>query len=133
MKRVHHIALLVSDLQAAALTYSRILGLPPDFYHVDEQAVRIAMFQLENIKIELVCPYPSNDSLNKRLKSRGEGFHHLALESNDIKLDLDNLQKLNFDSIPLLSEAGAQSSKVSFLKPKHTHGTLIELVQLPKN
>ena len=52
-----------------------------------------ALFNLENIQIELVSPYGEGDSVWKECLDRdGEGLHHLAFKTDNIKEALKDVE-----------------------------------------
>jgi methylmalonyl-CoA/ethylmalonyl-CoA epimerase len=63
------------------------------------------------------------------LSKRGEGFHHVAFDVDDIEEELARLQKLDFILLHLSPKEGADNKRIAFLHPKSTMGMLIELCQ----
>lgn len=120
--KVDHISILVQDLDQAIVKFSKLLGSEATIEEVSEQQVSVAMFQLENCKLELVSPYSNNMKLQERLQKYGEGIHHIAIGGMNIEIQ----QKLNFLDV---SEQGANGKSVKFLPPKDFCGTLFEIIK----
>lgn len=119
--KVDHISILVRKMDEATQRFSKIFGNPGPIIDVREQEVQVCFFELENTKIELVCPYLENKSLQKRLNNHGEGVHHIAIDG--ISFDIQN--NMNFLPVP---SSGANGKNVKFLPPNEFCGTLFEFI-----
>lgn len=129
--RVHHVATVVSDIDAAVRFHTDVLGLPLEqIADVPSQEVRIAFLTAGDSKIELVSPTNSTSGVARFLASKGEGFHHLCLEVADIDAEL---QRLAAKGIQLINAAAVEGVEgpVAFLHPKSCHGILVELIEAP--
>ncbi len=130
IKRVDQIAIAVKDLEAAKRFYAGILGLPLVHTEVlEEERVKVALFRVGEVEIELVEGIGEENPLAKFLAKRGEGLHHISLEVEDLEGALARLERAG---IPLIDQAprkGASGTRVAFLHPKGCHGVLIELVE----
>ncbi len=79
--RIHHVATVVKDIDAAVKFHAEVLGLPLEqLADVPSQEVRIAFLAAGDSKIELVAPTNSTSGVARFLASKGEGFHHLCLD-----------------------------------------------------
>src|SRR5665811_1256900 len=67
----------------------------------------------------------------KFLENKGEGFHHLALEVEDIHAAVAELKAAGVKLIDETPREGAHGALVAFLHPKATFGLLVELCQYP--
>jgi len=130
MTGLDHVAILVSDLDAAVKLYRDVYGLHLDeLEEVPGEKVRVAIFGHGLGRIELVCPTDPGSALAKRLEEKGEGLHHVCLAVPDIQKAMDALAA---GGAPLLDEvprAGAGGSKVAFVHPRGSRGVLVELKQ----
>ncbi len=129
--RIHHVATVVSDIDAAVRFHTDVLGLPLEqIADVPSQEVRIAFLTAGDSKIELVSPTNSTSGVARFLASKGEGFHHLCLEVADIDAEL---QRLAAKGIQLINAAAVEGVEgpVAFLHPKSCHGILVELIEAP--
>jgi methylmalonyl-CoA epimerase len=72
-----------------------------------------------------------NDSsaVAKHIEKRGEGFHHIAYEVDQIEQDLEHLQKQEISLIHAVPKKGAHQTKIAFLHPSSTGKVLTELCQ----
>ena len=63
----------------------------------------------------------------KFLEKRGEGFHHICYEVNNIDAEIASLKSKGMD---VLGEPRSGAEGMSgFLHPRGTHGVLVELVE----
>ncbi len=129
IKGIHHIAIVVSDLEAAMKTYETLLGVKPErVAEVPEQEIKMACFALPGGRIELLEPTTPDSGVNKYLQKRGEGIHHVCFESDDVDADARELIEKGFVPTTPSPQDGPEG-RIIFLHPKSTHGVLIELLQ----
>jgi methylmalonyl-CoA epimerase len=134
LKRINHLGIAVHDLDRSVALFKKILSA--DSVHIEtieNQKVKVASFKIGNGLLELTMPTDESSPIAKFLESKGEGVHHIAFESDNIELDLEELKQQGIRLIneePLL---GAHNMLISFLHPKTTNGVLIELCQPNKD
>jgi methylmalonyl-CoA/ethylmalonyl-CoA epimerase len=134
MKGLDHVAILVSDLDAAIRLYRDVYGLElAEVEEVPSEKVRVAIFGHGAGRIELVSPSGRDSPMAKTIEKRGEGLHHVCLEVPDIE---KAMAALKAQGAPLLDEKprpGAGGARVAFVHPKGSRGVLVELRQGPRN
>lgn len=129
--RVHHVAVVVADLDAALAFYHDKLGLPVEVVApIESDRVRIAFLPVGESKIELVEPSDETTGVARFLASRGEGFHHVCLEVADLALELARLEGEGVELIDRAPRPGAEGP-VAFIHPRSGHGVLVELIEAP--
>ena len=127
--RVHHVAVVVRDLDAALSFYRDRLRLPLDVVMpIDTDGVRIAFLPVGESSIELVEPTRSDTGVARFLESRGEGFHHVCLEVDDLAAELARLAAQGVELIDHAPRRGAEGP-VAFIHPRSCHGVLVELIE----
>lgn len=130
IKKIEHLGIAVNSLDEAIPLYERLLQTTCyKTESVSSEGVNTAFFQIGEAKIELLEASNQNSPIAKFLAKRGEGFHHVAFEVDDIEEELARLQKLDFILLHLSPKDGADNKRIAFLHPKSTMGMLIELCQ----
>ncbi len=130
IKKIEHLGIAVKNLDEAIPLYEKLLQTTCyKTESVSSEGVNTAFFQIGEAKIELLEASNQNSPIAKFLAKRGEGFHHVAFEVDDIEEELARLQKLDFILLHLSPKEGADNKRIAFLHPKTTMGMLIELCQ----
>ena len=128
--KLHHIGIAVRSLEAARPIFEELLGKPPDSIEVvEEQKVRVAMFQVGECRLELLEATSDDSPLARSLAKRGQGLHHFALAVEDLAGTLRKLEGAGIRLIDREPRRGAGNEHVAFLHPASTAGVLIELVE----
>jgi methylmalonyl-CoA/ethylmalonyl-CoA epimerase len=128
--KLHHIGIAVGSLAAARPVFEKLLGKPPDSEEVvEEQKVRVAMFQVGESRLELLEATGEDSPLARSLAKRGQGLHHVAVAVEDLAATLRRLESAGFRLIDREPRRGAGNEQVAFLHPASAAGVLIELVQ----
>lgn len=129
--KIHHVAIIVRDLEAVLDLYRDQLGLTVEtVMSIPYDRVTIGFLPVGEVKIELVQPDDDTTGAAKFLEARGEGFHHICFEVPDIQAALD---KLAADGLQLIDETARKGAEgpVAFVHPKSCHGVLVELIEAP--
>jgi methylmalonyl-CoA/ethylmalonyl-CoA epimerase len=133
LKRIYHLGYAVEDLEAASRFYRENLGVDPgEPEEVEEQGIRAVMFEVGESAVELVEPTRPDSPVGKFLAKRGEGFHHVAFQVEDLEATLAELKEKGVELIDEEPRTGVGGSKMAFIHPKGAHGVLTELVELPE-
>ncbi|MET4632677.1 methylmalonyl-CoA epimerase [Kaistia defluvii] len=128
--RLNHVAIAVSDLDAAVRTYRDTLGARVSApLRLPAHGVVTIFVELPNTKIELLAPLGEDSPIAKFLDRNPDGgIHHLCYEVDDILAARDRLKA---DGARVLGDGepkiGAHGKPVLFLHPKDFCGTLVEL------
>ena len=129
--RIHHVAVVVRDTASALGFWCDALGLQAGTVQpIPSDRVVIAFLPLGDVKIELVAPTDDSTGVARFLASRGEGFHHICLEVDDIAAALTRLAIEGVELIDSAPRPGAEGP-VAFLHPRSCHGVLVELIEAP--
>jgi methylmalonyl-CoA/ethylmalonyl-CoA epimerase len=133
IKRIHHIAVLVDDLDQSLQFWHDTLGIEPTHISVvPGEAARIAVLPLGEIEIELVQPTTLDSGLARFLEKHGPGMHHICLQVNDLAGLLVLLKAKGVQLINDQIKHGEDGRLYAFIHPRSTHGVLVELYQLPE-
>jgi methylmalonyl-CoA/ethylmalonyl-CoA epimerase len=132
LNRIHHLGYAVEDVGAASRFYKENFGaVPTEPEVVEEQGIVATMFRVGESLVELVQPARPDSPVGKFLASRGEGFHHVAYQVDDLEAVLRHLQSNGVELIDERPRIGAGGTRMAFVHPKGTFGVLTELVELP--
>jgi methylmalonyl-CoA/ethylmalonyl-CoA epimerase len=132
IKRIAHLGIAVKDLEPPKKLYTDNLCLESKGEDVVEtQKVKVSFIKVGEASLELLLPTASDSPVAKFLETKGEGFHHLALEVEDIHAAVAELKAAGVRLIDETPREGAHGMKVAFIHPKATFGLLVELVQFP--
>jgi methylmalonyl-CoA/ethylmalonyl-CoA epimerase len=131
--RIHHIAVLVEDIDASLEFWHETLGLKAStIKDMPTEAARIAFFPLGESEIELVQPTSTDSGLCRYLEKHGAGMHHLCLEVDDLEGMLERLKSRGIQLINDEPKVGEGGRLYAFIHPKSTGGVLVELYQTGK-
>lgn len=129
LKKIHHVGIVVRNLEEAYRFYRDTLGLPVHKEAtVQDQGVRAALLTIGNSEIELLEPINENGGVAKFLEKRGEGLHHICFETDDVAAELEATKQKGIAVIDQKPRVGL-AGMICFLHPKANHGVLIEYAQ----
>jgi methylmalonyl-CoA/ethylmalonyl-CoA epimerase len=132
LNRIHHLGYAVEDVEAASRFYKENFGaLPGEPELVAEQGIVATMFRVGESRVELVQPTFPDSPVGRFLARRGEGFHHVAYQVDDLDVVLAHLRSNGVELIDERARIGAGGTRMAFVHPKDTFGVLTELVELP--
>jgi methylmalonyl-CoA epimerase len=129
--RVHHVAIVVRSIEEALRFHRDQLGLQLEtVMDIPQDKVRIAFLGVGESKVELVEPTDETTGVARFLASRGEGFHHVCYEVENLA---ETLLRLEIDGVELIDTAPRRGAEgpVAFIHPRSGHGVLVELIEAP--
>ena len=130
IEKINHIGIAVNNLNEQMAYYRDTLGFPfLGIEEVSDQKVKVAMFSVGDIRIELLEPTAEDSPIAKFLAKKGPGVHHIAYQVDDIEETIDTFQSNNLKMIDKNPREGAGGTKIAFAHPKSTFGVLTELCQ----
>jgi methylmalonyl-CoA/ethylmalonyl-CoA epimerase len=131
IRQISHLGIAVEDLEESMNFYRTVLGLDPSAPITGGNgSIKASMIKVGEVHLELLQPLGREGVMAKFLEKRGEGFHHICYE-------VDNLHKaiasIKDGGVEVLGEPmdGVEGLSI-FLHPRDTHGVLTELVQRDK-
>ena len=122
---LHHVAIVVRDLDAAADGYRRMLGVEP--MAQDGGGARRAWFWLDNMGLELIAPDgdgPSGERVRARLDEAGEGQWLVAFAADDLEATARLCERRGL----AVSE---RTERAVMLEPSSTGGVQVALMGFP--
>ncbi|HEY57090.1 MAG TPA: methylmalonyl-CoA epimerase [Anaerolineae bacterium] len=133
VRRLDHLAIVVTDIEEALAFWRDALGLEvSEVAEVPRERSAIAFLPLENGEIELVQPTDEASGVARYLSKRGPGMHHICLEVDDLDAMLQRLKERGVQLInpePVAKENGV---RYAFIHPKSAFGVLVELYEKPR-
>jgi methylmalonyl-CoA/ethylmalonyl-CoA epimerase len=128
--RIHHVAYVVADLDAALQRLGRSFDLSPSVREVmQDQGVEAVLCGTDGGAVELIRPLDADGAIARFLESRGEGLHHVAFEVGDLDATLAELRGRGAELIDERPRRGLGGHLVAFVHPRSANGVLTELVQ----
>ena len=129
--KIDHIAIAVNDVEESAKVYQQALGADRvEFETVESEGVKIAIIELENGRIELMQPTNDSSPIKKFLDKKGQGLHHMALETDNIEGEVERMEGCGIQFLGKI-RPGSAGTKVTFIHPKSLNGVLTELCSHP--
>lgn len=128
--KINHIGIAVKNLDESLHLYRDLLGLPViKIEEVPEMKVRLAMIRLGEVNIELLEATATDSPIAAFIGKRGEGVHHLALNTDNIRAELERLEASGVELINAAPIRRGDEYEIAFLHPRSTRRVLIELCQ----
>ena len=130
--KIDHIAIAVNDVEASAKIYQKALGIDKiEFETVESEGVKVAILPMENGRIELIQPTNDDSPIKKFLDKKGQGLHHMALETDNIEGEVERMEGCGVQFLGKV-RPGSAGTKVTFIHPKSLEGVLAELCSHPE-
>lgn len=128
--RLHHVAYVVHDLDAALPVFTERYGLEVSIRELmPEQGVEAVMLGAGEGAVELIAPVDPECGVARYLEKRGEGLHHIALEVEDLAGALEEMRAQGVELIDQEPRVGLGGHLIAFVHPRSGLGALTELVQ----
>lgn len=130
--KIDHIAIAVNNVEESVKKYKEALGVDNvEFETVESEGVKVAIIHLDNGRIELMEPTNETSPIKKFLDKKGQGLHHMALETDNIEGEVDRMEGCGVQFLGKI-RPGSAGTKVTFIHPKSLDGVLAELCSHPK-
>lgn len=129
--RLHHVAIVVEDLDQALAQYQGLGFGAPDTFEVPEQQVLVSTFRAGPGYVELIQPTDPDGPIARYLAKRGPGMHHVAYQVPDIERAMATLARAGVRLIDETPRRGAHDWRIAFVHPESCAGVLTELVEVP--
>ena len=130
LTEIDHVAIAVSDLEAAIAYYADTFGAEVSHREVVESdGVEEALLRVADSYVQLLTSTRDDSPVARFLQNRGEGLHHVGYRVDDCAAALDAVKAQGGRVIDEVPRPGSRGTTVAFVHPKGAFGTLIELVQ----
>ena len=127
--RIDHIGIAVKSIDEARKFYEGQLGakfVRTSIHHSGE--FKLGIFDLDGFCLELLEPIDPEGFLARFIEKRGEGVHHITLQTPNLEQTVDQLEEKGVrvvDKNYAIEKGGVDA----FISPKSTNGVLIQLGQ----
>ena len=129
LKKIHHVGVVVPNLDEAMALWRDTLGLHlTKSMVVQDQGVKAALLQAGETEIELLEPLSPENGVGKFLAKRGGGLHHVCFETEDVTGELESAKSKGIQVIDQKPRPGL-AGMICFLHPKAARGVLVEYAQ----
>ena len=129
LKKIHHIGIVVRNLEEAFKFYKDTLGLPlGKMATVQDQGVKAALLPVGESEIELLEPMTPDTGVAKFLEKKGGGLHHLCFETDNVETELQGAKDKGIRVIDQKPRPGLAGS-IAFLHPQACCSVLVEYAQ----
>lgn len=144
-EKIIQIGILVENVEETAKKWEALLGITPVFGITDSHEVtgavyrgspcygrlRQAIFDLENISLELISPVGTEPSFWKEcLEKNGEGLHHIAMKTKDMKSTMEQCEQAGV--LPVqhgVWKDSAGSGAYAYLDTRNELKVILELLE----
>lgn len=138
---VAQIAILVRNIDEAAMKYAKILGLPVPKIIVTEPGLqtnmtfkgqpsnaqaKLAFFQLGQVQLELIEPMGGKSTWQDALDRKGEGFHHMAFWVEGMQKSVDFLKA---KGIHMIHRGDMGEGQYAYFDAEQELGIILELLE----
>lgn len=131
IEQINHIAIAIRSLEEHIPFYRDVLKLEYRGTEVVEyQKVRLAVFRVGEVNIELLEPTDADSPIAAFIEKRGQGMHHISYQVDDIEKQIAELKGKQIRMIDETPRSGARGSRIAFLHPRSSAKVLTELTQL---
>jgi len=149
MQKLHHVGILVNDIEAALKTYSKMPGISPlyDIRDLPEFGVRSVVLATEDTlsyRVELLSPMKEDAETRYQkearafLNSKGEGLFYFNIFTDQFDEDVKAAEDQGFHIIVETYKTlfPGYSVRMGFYQPHETHGAwfnLVDIYSVPKS
>ncbi|MBL8996773.1 MAG: methylmalonyl-CoA epimerase [Gemmatimonadales bacterium] len=126
--RIAHIGIAVDALAGVLPFYRDILGMP-EVPLDDSDGASIVGLAAGDSLVELLHSNEPGSPIEKFLRKRGPGIHHICFGVDDLDGTLARCRDAGLRLIDQEPRMGAEGKRIAFLHPASTGGVLVELTE----
>jgi len=120
IEKIHHVRIMVNDLEKATKRWGTIFGL--DFTPAAENPEGDLVGTSSSVGVTLGAPYMPDGPVARGLEKRGEGLALLSLQVTNFE---EALQEMEANGLKCITNFG----KSGLFHPKDLNGVMIELLE----
>jgi methylmalonyl-CoA/ethylmalonyl-CoA epimerase len=132
-RRIHHIDVVVEDLDRAEAKYRAVLGVEPEPREsFPPRGIDLVRFRVGETWLILVQPTRDDSPVAVFLAEHGEGFFHMAVEVDDIEQRASDLIANGIELANRSPRTGVDGWKLVDVELAETMGAMIQLIEEPE-
>jgi methylmalonyl-CoA/ethylmalonyl-CoA epimerase len=130
-RRIHHLDVVVRDLDRAVEQYRAVLGVEPGpRENLPERGIDLVRFRVGETWLILVQPTRSESPVMRFLEEHGEGFFHMAIEVDDVEARAGSLAAQGIGLVSATPRRGVEGWKLIDIEIEETLGAMVQLVEV---
>lgn len=124
---LHHLAILVPDLDAAISSFAPF-DSNPERHKLQAAGLEIGVVRLGTVELHLICPTDEEGEVARLVKERGPFVHHLGVGIDSIE---DEMKRLATEGMPPVSDPQltAEGLREVFVQFPPATGVALQLVE----
>ena len=128
IKGVGHIGIAVQDIEEALTSLSKAFDLPmPPIRDISERKLKVCVLEIGGMGLEIIQDYSEDGVFAKFVKEKGNGIHHIALLTDRIEVDIEDVMGRGVEMADTKPKMGARGKRIAFTKPGSLSGIQFEL------
>jgi len=124
VEKIHHVSIMVKDLEKAGKFFTDLFGLKFSGPHQNKELD--VSFLRSPIGINLVTPLTADGPSARTLEHRGEGLSMLVLNVSDLKEAIADIES---HGVRLVGREYRPTAKTATFHPKDLCGVMVELME----
>lgn len=131
-----HVGIAVRSIDEALPFYLEVLGGVVEDRYTSEAPgveVHVAVVRTADNLIELLEPTNKNSPIDRFIKQKGKGVHHMAYRVDDLDKAILKAENKGIRFLEDTLRTNARGRRLIYINPISTDGTLIELCTYPDN
>ncbi|MEM0910361.1 MAG: VOC family protein [Pseudomonadota bacterium] len=129
-KTIHHINILVRDLESKIVVFEKLLDKTPERRALQNRQVQTASFQLGETYLVLVSPTTKDSVVANILEEKGEGLFLLSFGVTDLEKAIDVLQHKNITNAVAETRTGIDNWKIQDIPLIESVGCILQFTEL---
>ncbi|MDN4073997.1 MULTISPECIES: VOC family protein [Fictibacillus] len=134
--KLDHTGIAVRRINEAIDLYTSILGGKLVRQYTSEKPgveTHIAVIEMDNQIIELLEPTGKTSPIERFIRQKGKGVHHLAYEVDNLEETIREYEDRGITFLKDTYRINPYGRRLIYINPVHTQGTIIELCDYIKS
>ena len=129
-KRLHHVGIILPTEEAVE-DMLKMYGLEIDYHGETPYDTHFYFTKMNPAYSESPIEFlvPHSGKLAEFNHGKG-GIHHICFEVDDVDAASEEYRQMGCELLHDVCEVSAKTMKINFIKPKSSHGILVELMQI---